>query len=291
MGTDGLGLISYNGSGESLKVAHCLNVECSSSTESNLDGSGGAFSSIAIGVDGLGLISYQNAVSFVQNPNDLKVAHCSNVECSSGTVTTLDEPGKVGAYSSIAIGSDGLGLISYYDETNGDLKVAHCSDVLCSSATLTTLVSISAANLFTSIAIGSDGLGVIGFNGGVAHCNDLLCSSATITPVGGRQIGQTIGPDGFVLRTHGTGGSYNPPPFEQDIRAELFVSHCLDPACTSFSTSRLEMFDRGEAAAPASAITIGSDGMGLIAYYDPVRNNLKTIHLSNALGTPMVRRR
>ena len=31
--------------------------------------------------------------------------------------------------TSITIGADGLGLISYYDVTNGDLKVAHCSNV------------------------------------------------------------------------------------------------------------------------------------------------------------------
>lgn len=41
--------------------------------------------------------------------------------------TTLDSAGSVGYYISLAIGADGLGLISYYDATNGDLKVAHLS--------------------------------------------------------------------------------------------------------------------------------------------------------------------
>jgi hypothetical protein len=44
---------------------------------------------------------------------------------------TRDGSGDVGQYSSIAIGADGLGLISYYDATNGDLKVAHCSNLTC----------------------------------------------------------------------------------------------------------------------------------------------------------------
>jgi hypothetical protein len=46
-------------------------------------------------------------------------------------LTTLDGPGNVGQYTSVTIGADGLGLISYYDATNGNLKVAHCSDLFC----------------------------------------------------------------------------------------------------------------------------------------------------------------
>jgi hypothetical protein len=59
------------------------------------------------------------------------VIHCSNITCSATTIASVDTAGVVGKYSSITIGSDGLGLISYYDETNHDLKVAHCSNVLC----------------------------------------------------------------------------------------------------------------------------------------------------------------
>jgi hypothetical protein len=39
--------------------------------------------------------------------------------------STLDSASYVGQYTSIAIGADGLGLISYYDSTNEDLKAAH----------------------------------------------------------------------------------------------------------------------------------------------------------------------
>ena len=43
----------------------------------------------------------------------------------------------------LAIGADGLGLISYYDPNNGDLKVAHCDDTACSSATTLAVASSS----------------------------------------------------------------------------------------------------------------------------------------------------
>ena len=49
----------------------------------------------------------------------------------NNTITSLDTTGGVGEYSSATIGSDGLGLISYYDDTNGDLKVAHCENTFC----------------------------------------------------------------------------------------------------------------------------------------------------------------
>jgi hypothetical protein len=59
------------------------------------------------------------------------VAHCSNTACTSASITTLDIAGDVGQYTSITTGADGLGLISYYDTTNGNLKVAHCANYLC----------------------------------------------------------------------------------------------------------------------------------------------------------------
>ena len=49
----------------------------------------------------------------------------------NNTATTLDSTGDVGFHTSVATGSDGLELISYYDDTNADLKVAHCSNQFC----------------------------------------------------------------------------------------------------------------------------------------------------------------
>src|SRR5262245_57306547 len=79
----------------------------------------------------------------------------------AATLSILDSAGRVGDHSSIAIGTDGLGLISYYDETNTALKVAHCSNALCTAATLTTLDTAGDVGEYTSLAIGGDGLGLI----------------------------------------------------------------------------------------------------------------------------------
>ena len=93
-----------------------------------------------MGADSRGLISYYDATD-----GDLKVAHCSNVVCTTATLTAVDSAGSVGQYSSVTIGTDGLALISYYDATNSDLKVAHCSNVACTTATLTAVDSAGSA--------------------------------------------------------------------------------------------------------------------------------------------------
>jgi hypothetical protein len=62
---------------------------------------------------------------------DLKVAHCSDAACTSAITTTVDSTGKVGYYTSITVGVDGLPIISYMDNSNDDLKLTHCSNTLC----------------------------------------------------------------------------------------------------------------------------------------------------------------
>ena len=141
---------------------------------------------------------------------------------------------NVGSYSSISIGSDGMGLISYHDTTSSNLKVAHCLKMDCSIATISTIDFEYKTGEHTSIAIGSDGLGLISYydlgRGNstnnyfiydlkIAHCSNLDCSSATITTIG-------------------------------------------DPNKIGLSSS----------------ITIGTDGLGAISYYDATAFDLKFAH-------------
>jgi hypothetical protein len=80
-----------------------------------------------MGADGLGLISYLDfSIS-----HDLKLAQCSNVECSAAKILTIDAADAVGDVSSVTIGIDGSALISYFDQSIGWVKVAHCANQLC----------------------------------------------------------------------------------------------------------------------------------------------------------------
>ena len=57
---------------------------------------------------------------------------CANPACTSGTPRTLDTAGNVGFYTSIAIGTDNIPVISYFDDTNDDLKRYRCQTTDCS---------------------------------------------------------------------------------------------------------------------------------------------------------------
>jgi hypothetical protein len=275
VGVDGLALISYyDESNRDLKVAHCEDTNCTSTTISTLDSGGdvGRTTAITIGADGFGLISYAD----ISN-NDLKVAHCNNVTCSSATISAVDTSDNVGLYTSITVGSDGLGLISYFDETNGDLKVAHCSDTTCTSAIISTLDSAGTEGYWTSIATGADGLGLIGYADisntdlKVAHCNNTSCTSATITTLDttgttGLDVSVTIGSDGLGLISYYTWA------------VGLKVAHCNNPICTDATVTILTYTgDQGY----YTSITTGVDGMGLISYHNYNGNTLMVAHCSN----------
>jgi hypothetical protein len=79
------------------------------------------------------------------------------------SVTAVDSTGGVGAFTSLAIGVDGLPIISYWREDTADLKVAHCGNHSCNAGnTVSTVDSTGDVGRFTSITVGTDGLPVIG---------------------------------------------------------------------------------------------------------------------------------
>ncbi|MBI2030980.1 hypothetical protein HYT05_05135, partial [Candidatus Kaiserbacteria bacterium] len=87
--------------------------------------------SLAIGTDGFPVVSYDSSA-----PNDnLTVAKCGNAACTSGnTITVVDNKDNVvSSDTSIAIGTDGFPVISYYDPTIDSLKVAKCNSTSCVS--------------------------------------------------------------------------------------------------------------------------------------------------------------
>lgn len=230
-----------------------------------LDSAGdvGEHTSIAIGSDGLGLISYVDGSN-----DDLKIAHCEDVLCTSATITTLDSIGHIGSETSIAIGVDGFGLISYYDGALADLKVAHCNDVTCTSATISTVDSAGLVGHSSSLTIGSDGFGLISYLDAspgdlkVAHCDDVACTSATISIVDSAgNVGEfssvAIGVDGLGLISY----------HDSDLD-DLKVAHCENLLCT---TATINTIDSAGSVGWRMALAIGSDGLGLIQYAYPVK--------------------
>ena len=64
---------------------------------------------------------------------------CGKFMARNNPITTVDSTDNVGFYSSIAIGTDGFPVISYWDFTNFAVKVVHCGNTSCSAGnTITT---------------------------------------------------------------------------------------------------------------------------------------------------------
>ena len=281
VGSDGLGLISYvDGTNHELKVAHCSDTACSSATTSPLDSGVGTGianygTSIAVGADGLGLVTYLDTAN-----SALRVAHCSNVTCTSATKSTL-EGSFAGISSSVTVGADGLGLISYRDPSFGALKIAHCENAACTSATKTVLDNGDNEG-YTSVAIGADGLGLVSYYDmtnhdlRVAHCDNTACTTATKTTLDsvgdiGYYNALAIGADGQGLIAY------------TDHNGGVKAAHCDNASCSSAFISTLATGVIGTGV----SMTIGADGLGLIGYYDAGAGNgdLGVAHCSTKLCT------
>ena len=291
IGSDGLPLVTYYsaaGGAQGVWIAHCSDPACTSATHERVSSSGddfGPFTSVAIGADGLPLISFYDVTN-----EALDVLHCDKLDCSTyGTRTTLDtiNPGQAGVYTSIAIGADGLGLISY-GAVNGVvflLKVAHCSNAACTSATKAILASPGGA--YTSTTIGSDGLGLISYqntdfgNLMTAHCNDVSCATASTSTIATGNVGNytsiTTGSDGLGLISH----------YDETI-GKLRVAHCSDIACSTATDIGLGVVgNQGQ----HTSITVGADGLPLVSFYDVTDHTLlirRCLDLSCSLSTPLI---
>jgi len=240
IGADGTAVLAYTDSSSAdLKVAKCLDIQCTAAMFSTVHSSDNTLhdASIAISTDGLPVISYQDYTD-----GALLVAKCNDNACRDGdeTISVVDD-GNVGQYSSIAIGTGGLPVISYYDRANGKLKVASCNDIACSGEDeiVTTLNDAeTSTGVNTSLAIAKDGLPVISYQRfvspwdgvlKVAKCNDPSCigGDETITEL------DTTGGPGFESTSLEIGADGNPVIAYMDTAAgAVTVAKCNDPACT-----------------------------------------------------------
>lgn len=181
-----------------LRFVHCNDIACQNKSVANIDSNNddvGKYASMAIGFDGLPIISYYDAFT---GSGSLKVVKCLTPTCldvsgnNAFTSAIIDDDGPkdVGSYTSIAIGSDGLPIIAYYeDATSGKLRVAKCGTLSCTDGSGNPVASVSIldgtnAGKTTSLAIGADGLPIIAYlktGGGpgerltVTHCGSEYC--------------------------------------------------------------------------------------------------------------------
>ena len=292
IGTDGYPVIAHHDvSNGDLKVHKCGNAACTAGnviTVVDSTGSVGEHTSIGIGADGLPVVSYYDAT----NAN-LKVLKCGNAACSAGNVATaVDSTGSVGQHTSLAIGTDGLPVVSYYDATNQDLKVAKCGNAACSAGNVLAAVdAINSVGQYTSIALGGDGFPVVSYysitNGDlkVAKCGNAACSAGNVVTLVdsadwvGTDTSIAIGADGFPILTY------------RDItNLDVKVLKCGNAACSAGNVAR-SLDGAGDTGPYGTSVALGADGLPIVAYHDYTNSDLKIAHLANEWGLSNLWRR
>jgi predicted regulator of Ras-like GTPase activity (Roadblock/LC7/MglB family) len=220
----------------------------------------GSQASIAIGADGLPIISHTD-----RSVMGLRVSHCLNPDCIYSINTTVDDQAYgVGFESSIAIGADGLPIISH-SSSNG-LRVTHCSHPWCTAGNLSVTID-GVGGRYSSIAIGADGLPVISHQDPsagalrVTHCGNVSCTLAVTSvtvddPLNhvGSHSSIAIGTDGLPVIGH----------YDQTAAA-LRVTHCGDVACTAGNVTTV-VDDAPLPVGLYTSLAIGTDGLPIISH-------------------------
>lgn len=149
IGSDGQPVASFRdgtGASDPFMVARCRDAACYSANASGTvatvatNAANNTFdysTSIAIGADGLPVVAI-----FDPEVATLRVVRCATSDCqgiaSTSTPVTLPPsgPSGIGQYRlhlSLAIGNDGLPVISYYDAPNRSLRVLKCANASCTT--------------------------------------------------------------------------------------------------------------------------------------------------------------
>ncbi len=276
LGSDGFARISYcDYDNEDLKFVQCTNDDCSTKNITTVDSAGdvGEYTSLAISPDdGYARISYYDLSN-----SALKFVQCTNDDCSTKSITTVDSAGLVGSYTSIALGSDGFARISYYDNSNYDLKFVQCTNDDCSTKNITTVDSVSLGG--TSLALDSENLARISYYDSSSNdlkfvqCTNADCSENNITTVDsagfvGPFPSLALGSDGFARISYCDYDNY-----------DLKFVQCTNNDC---STKNITTVDSAGYVGEFTSLAISpDDGYARISYYDDGNGDLKFVQCTN----------
>lgn len=288
IGADGLPVISsWDQNANTLRVTTCGNPACTAGGVSVLPHpailSVGFFSSIAVGPDGLPVIAHYDQGAFA-----LRVTKCGNPACTADNVSTLvDDPeDAVGFDPSVAIGADGLPVISHSNASASALRVTKCGNAACTAGNVSTTVAdpLVEDGVDPSLAIGADGLPVIShfawFIGAlrVTRCGNAACtngnSTTTVDAPDAALVGQfssiAVAPDGLPVISH----------FDSTSE-RLRVTKCGDPMCTVDPVTT-RVVDPDYPIEFYTSMAIGIDGLPVIGARDLVSGALRVTRCGSA---------
>lgn len=235
----------------------------------------GEYASMALGADGFARISYYDAAN-----KDLKFARCANDGCSAKNITAVDSEGDQGsAYSSIAIGSDNMPRISYYDATSKDLKFARCTNIDCTARVITAIDSAGDVGQFSALALGANDFAMISYysvtDGDLkfVQCANADCTARSARAVDsagdvGKYTSIKIGSDGFARISYNDFGNKN-----------VKFARCANADCSTVNITAVD--SEGDVGQYRVALALNSNNFGFISYYDNTANSLKIARCAN----------
>jgi hypothetical protein len=279
---DGLPVIAYMDSSNNLVTAHCKDILCKSANIQMVDSSGAlnpnAGISIATASDWYPIIAYYRS-------NNVYVVKCKSYTCDQVdgpyqiTTNSVGVPGAQ-SFTSITTSSNGNPIIAFHDKSPvNSLSIISCTTTgqppaNCSTASAQIDIDLNPA-LYASLAIGIDRYPIISYMDGsfalkVAHCNQDTCSSGAIDLInintGNSQTqyaSLSIGRDGLPIMAY-----YNLTAGDPQI------VHCNTISCSSFAQKNISVTSGISDGAYAS-LTIGADGLPIVAYYEVTNQNLR----------------
>ncbi len=241
----------------------------------------------------LAVVGGKPAISYYNNSNsDLKFAINSAAD-GSGTwlLTTVDNTGGVGRYTSLAVLADGTPAISYSDSTNGDLKFARNSAADGSGAWTIVTVDNSAnfVGAHTSLAI-VNGTPAISYHDATA--GDLKFARNSAADGSGAWTIVTVDNSANFVGSYTSlaviGGNPAISYYDSSV-GEL--KYAWAPNSTGTGAWTILSVD-GNGTPPASSNTVGQytslislNGGPAISYYDTTTHDLKIARNSAANGS------
>jgi len=223
---NGLPVITYmNNAVFGVKIAQCLNIDCSSVNISFVNTPIISKLTSMIGIDGHLTLLYPT-----NSTDNLYFTYCFDLACSSFNRTLLGQF-NIG-YSDITVALSGDGNPMFI-AANG---VYHCNDIQCSTFT-TTGIQVD-VNRSPKIALDLSGFPIISdphWYGGSAfiHCLDHACSKYSLTESESTGIGiqsmAVIGSDGLAFIGLVTMDSFS------TSESGLTAIHCGNAMCTPYS--------------------------------------------------------
>jgi hypothetical protein len=151
----------YDTTYDDLKLAVCDTLTCTSPRIITIDryGSVGASPSMTLSSDNEPIITYNDL-----SAGAFKLAMCDTLTCADPVIRVLDTANPwAGFHSSVALTSDELPIISYYDDVTSDLHLIYCHTPQCRASNTQILDSIGIVGPTNAVALTSRDVPVISY--------------------------------------------------------------------------------------------------------------------------------